>query len=244
MSRSKLEINCYCVVMRSDQLSRDYWVLDGQNLSAEVRSLRFQVRQIVRSAIITGELSPGSLWSVPRLAAKVGVSATPVREALLDLTHDELVEPVRNRGFRVVALSRADLENLIDVRVMVEVPSLVRAVPLAAKGHLAKASGLLKELESISQAGDLIRFVEVHWYFHLALLEPLENPLLRRLVGRLIDQTRLYKLPRLAADGELSTSSHGHGDVLRAVEQGDAEEAGRLMRGHIESDRDLWTELS
>jgi DNA-binding FadR family transcriptional regulator len=94
-----------------------------------------------------------------------------------------------------------------------------------------------------SVAGDLIRFVEVHWYFHLALLEPLENPLLRRLVGRLIDQTRLYKLPRLAADGELSTSSHGHGDILRAVEQGDAEEAGRLMRGHIESDRDLWTEL-
>ncbi|HSA52260.1 MAG TPA: GntR family transcriptional regulator, partial [Yinghuangia sp.] len=66
-------------------------------------SLREQVARAIRAALVAGEMRPGVVYSAPGLATRFGVSATPVREALLDLAKDGLVEPVRNKGFRVRA---------------------------------------------------------------------------------------------------------------------------------------------
>ena len=63
-------------------------------------SLREQVRRIIRGRIIAGDIVPGAIYSIPQFAALLGVSATPVREAVLALGNQDLVEVVRNRGFR------------------------------------------------------------------------------------------------------------------------------------------------
>src|SRR6185369_10747857 len=86
-------------------------------------SLREQARKVIRGLIITGQMQPDQLYSVPRLATELGVSATPVREALLDLAREGLLEPVRNRGFRVVALTSTELKDIYAIRTMLEVPS-------------------------------------------------------------------------------------------------------------------------
>src|SRR3954470_11176919 len=75
-------------------------------------SLREQVSHALRAALIAGELRPGVVYSAPVLAAGFGVSATPVREAMLDLAKEGLVEVVRNKGFRVTELSDRDLDEL------------------------------------------------------------------------------------------------------------------------------------
>ena len=87
-------------------------------------SLREQARKVIRGLIITGQMQADQLYSVPRLATELGVSATPVREALLDLAREGLLEPVRNRGFRVVALSPTELKDIYAIRTMLEVPSI------------------------------------------------------------------------------------------------------------------------
>jgi DNA-binding FadR family transcriptional regulator len=74
--------------------------------------LREQARQVIRGLVITGQMQPDQLYSVPRLAAELGVSATPVREALLDLEREGLLEAERNRGFRVVSLSLSELNDI------------------------------------------------------------------------------------------------------------------------------------
>ena len=71
----------------------------------ERQSLREQVAQALRGALVAGEMRPGTVYSAPALATRFGVSATPVREAMLDLAKEGLVEAVRNKGFRVVGLS-------------------------------------------------------------------------------------------------------------------------------------------
>ena len=68
------------------------------------QSLREQVGHALRAALVTGQLKPGEVYSAPGLAAQFGVSATPVREAMLDLAKEGLVEVARNKGFRVVAV--------------------------------------------------------------------------------------------------------------------------------------------
>jgi DNA-binding GntR family transcriptional regulator len=81
---------------------------------------REAVLQQVRSEIISGRAAPGTLYTVPGLAAQMGVSTTPVREALLELSRAGLVGALRNRGFLVESATLQDLENLFAVRVMLE----------------------------------------------------------------------------------------------------------------------------
>src|SRR5688572_32330171 len=73
------------------------------------RNLRQEIANALRAALVSGEMRPGVLYSAPTLAEKFGVSATPVREAMLDLASEGLVEAVRNKGFRVTELTEQDL---------------------------------------------------------------------------------------------------------------------------------------
>ena len=75
-------------------------------------SLREQVADALRAHLVSGRMRPGVLYSAPKLAAEFGVSATPVREAMLDLVSEGLVDVVRNKGFRVTHLSDAELDAM------------------------------------------------------------------------------------------------------------------------------------
>ena len=81
-----------------------------------ITSLRERVVKLVRADIVSGRSGPGTMYSVPALAAELEVSTTPVREALLDLTNSGFLTPIRNRGFRVEGMTRADLDHLFDAR--------------------------------------------------------------------------------------------------------------------------------
>ena len=77
-------------------------------------SLREQVAGALRAAIVSGELEPGDVYSAPALGAKFGVSATPVREAMLDLVRENLVTTVPNKGYRVTTMDEADLDDITE----------------------------------------------------------------------------------------------------------------------------------
>src|SRR4051812_24894888 len=89
-----------------------------------ISSLRQQAARAIRAQIISGEIAPGEIHSVPTLSGRLGVSATPVREAMLDLASEGLVEPLRNKGFRVVSLGVTDLEGILRLQMLIEVPSM------------------------------------------------------------------------------------------------------------------------
>ncbi len=80
------------------------------------QNLREQVLQRVPAEIISGQSQPGMMYSVPTLATDLGVSTAPVREALLELARGGLIEPMRNRGFKVVAPTLDDLCNFFDLQ--------------------------------------------------------------------------------------------------------------------------------
>lgn len=87
-------------------------------------SLRDRVARSLRASITSGELRPGRVYSVPTLASTFGTSATPVREAMLSLSRDRLVEVVRNKGFRVLEVSRTELAQINAVRLLLEPPAI------------------------------------------------------------------------------------------------------------------------
>jgi DNA-binding GntR family transcriptional regulator len=203
-------------------------------------NLREDIAANLRAALVSGDLRPGEVYSAPKLAARFGVSPTPVREAMLQLVADGLLEPVRNKGFRVVEVSDEELDQIAALRLLLEAPSVG-----AAAGRLdpAVAVELGRHADAIAAAaadGDMVGYLDADLAFHLGLLGTLGNRRLVEMVHALRAQTRLYGLSRLASAGRLAGSAHEHQELLALVRDGRAEEAESLMRRHIGHTRGIW----
>src|SRR5688500_874195 len=133
-------------------------------------SHRERVADALRAALIAGELRPGEVYSAPTLAARFGVSATPVREAMLDLVKEGLVDTVRNKGFRVTAVSEKQLGEYTHIRSLIEIPTTAGLAGTADPVALEALRPAAEETVTAAAAGDLIAHVEADTRFHLGLL--------------------------------------------------------------------------
>lgn len=202
-------------------------------------TLRSQVAQHLRDALVAGELRPGVVYSAPTLASQLGVSATPVREAMLDLVRDGLVRTVRNKGFRVVDLSPQRLAALLVVRADLESAALSRVA--ARSGHdLTVLQDLLTDMAEAGERGDVRAYVEADRRFHLGLLALDGNELLLEIVADLRARTQLYGLAPLAGP-RLAATANEHRELLDAVRASDPAGAAALMRQHITHVAEWWT---
>jgi DNA-binding GntR family transcriptional regulator len=207
---------------------------------ADRSSLREQVADALRAAVVSGEMRPGEVYSAPALAARFGVSATPVREAMLDLSKEGLVTPVRNKGFRVTKVSDDDLDQITELRLLLEPPGVAAAVAKAGTGDIAALRELADSIVTAAQTGDLIAYLEADREFHLHLLALSGNRRLVEIVSELRAQTRLFGLSALAHRGELDDSAREHHVLIDLVAAGDATGAAELARRHIGHVRGSW----
>lgn len=203
-------------------------------------SLRHQVTAALRSALITGQLTPGVTYSVPTLADQLGVSATPVREAMLDLVAQGIVAAVPNKGFRVTEMTEADLDALAEVRRMLEVPVIERISGTLAPEQISQLQDIAERVRECAAAADLVGYLEGDREFHLQLLGCIGNAKLVGIVDSLRTQSRLYALTDLAESGQLVTSADEHLQLLDAVARGDADAAADLMNHHLDHVRGAW----
>jgi len=203
-------------------------------------SLRERVSRALRAAIVSGELEPGRVYSAPALGAMFGVSATPVREAMLDLVRENLVTTVPNKGYRVTTMDEADLDDITELRMLIEPPLAAQVTPDIPDDDLPALRELAQAIVDGALAGDLVAYTEADRAFHLRLLEYAGNARISALVTDLRAHTRLYGLASLLETGELEESAREHDVILDAIEARDAKEVERLMRAHISQTRGRW----
>ena len=207
---------------------------------AQRENLRDSVANALRAAVISGELKPGEVYSAPTLGARFGVSATPVREAMLDLVREGLVISLRNKGFRVTEVSDADLDDVAAVRQLIEPPTIRDVVATIPAADYPRLRRLAEDIVVAAEAGDLIAYIEADRVFHVTLLAYSGNQKLVDVVSDLRSQTRLLGLTPLVESGRLVPSATEHHELLDLVEAGDGEGAEQLMRRHIGHVRGLW----
>lgn len=207
---------------------------------ADPQSLREQVAGALRAAVISGEMQPGVVYSAPSLAARFEVSATPVREALLDLTKEGLVESVRNKGFRVTEVTDQQLDDITELRALIEVPTVTRLAAEITMEQVQSLRPLANALCAAAERGELIGYVEADLRFHLALLGLGGNARLLEVVNELRVQTRLYGLARLVRERGLVDSAQEHHEILDALAANDSARTEAAMRRHIGHVRGLW----
>jgi DNA-binding GntR family transcriptional regulator len=203
-------------------------------------SLREQVTRAVEAAIVAGELEPGVIYSAPGLAERFGVSATPVREAMLDLVKEGFVEPLRNRGFRVVEMSDEDLDNIAQIRLLIEVPTIPQIASLLTPARFDDLAVAAGAIERAAADGDVLRYLDADRRFHVELISAIGNARLTDLVDRLRRQARLFGLKDLAKSGRLMASAREHRALLGTLRAQDVQAAENLMRAHIGHTRGLW----
>lgn len=203
-------------------------------------NLRETVVEKLRTAIITGELKEGTVVSAPALGAQLGVSATPVREAMMDLARDGLVETMKNKGFRVTTVTDEELMSVTEVRLLIEPPTVARVA-----GHMPTAA--IIELRAIADRNvlaaeqeDLQTYLVTDRDLHALILEHAGNSFLEELATSLRRRTRMYGLLRLADAGVLSESAREHHQLIDLIEAGDGGGAAELARRHIGHSIDIW----
>lgn len=203
-------------------------------------TLRDEASRRLRSDIAAGLLQPATLYPIAEVASRLGVSITPVREALLELANDGLVEVMRNRGFRVREITDQDLDEIVEVRLMLEVPVVRRLAGALGKADSTRLRAMAKETIEAARRGDLSGYVRLDKQFHLDLLSLAGNARLVALVSRLRDETRLYGLGRLAGTKALVETTREHILLIDALEKGDADAAEAVLVEHLGHIRGVW----
>lgn len=202
------------------------------SLASNDENLRSSVLQRIRLGIVSGRTGPGEILTVPTLAKAWGVSTTPVREALLELTNTGLLEPLRNRGFRVRMPSASDLMDLFAIRVQLELFALttVRSVPDVEKALL---HGAAQQVADAVAVGDTIGYLSADRTFHFGLVSLGGNPRLTSMIMGLRDNMRLYGIESSAGIERQKRSVSEHFELIELVASGKTEEASALLRSHI-----------
>lgn len=202
----------------------------------ERRSTEFAHR-LIRERILEGEMPAGSTVSQAALAQSIGVSRTPLREAVRRLQSEGLLVGEPNQRLRVAEISPEDLDQLYAIRIGTESTALRAGVPLMEQGMIDRLGECIAEMESLALAGNLGSIDQPHREFHRLLIEP-AGERFSLLSDTLWDHTSRYRALYLRSQVEpvevLLAAHRDHQEILEAVRAGDGVTAALALADHFE----------
>jgi DNA-binding GntR family transcriptional regulator len=196
-----------------------------------------QVAEVVRAAILSGDLVPGDQLKQDELRSQLGVSPTPVREGLLQLESEGLVTHYPNRGVFVASVSPEELFGvLLPVRLILERYAILQALPEYGDELFGQLAQLVRLMEQGAATNDNAAVYEADMAFHELLVVSSGAPHTIQLWRAVQPRVRvvLYQLgPRHRSLAEIPAE---HLELLESLKRGDADEIGRVLEGHIVGD--------
>jgi len=215
--------------------------MSAGSILVPAESLREQVERMIGARIVSGETPPGEVLTVPTLAGDFGVSATPVREAMLNLARRGFLRPIRNRGFQVTEVSADELNQLTDVRLLLEAPPMRRVAGVIDEALEKELRELAERIVAAGQERRFEEYLEADTTFHLRILAVTGNQKLVDTVRELRQQTRLVGLVRLADSDTLMPTAREHAELVDLLVAGDGDGAEALMRRHLGHVGGVWS---
>lgn len=189
--------------------------------------------EAIRERILAGEYPEGTPLRQDVIAAAVGVSPIPVREALRQLDAEGLVTYIPHRGAVVSSLSLEEIWEACEVRALLEGDLIRRAVPRFTAEIIERADAILETFEAAFEAGDVAEWGALNWRFHSTLLWPANRPLTMRMLLNLHNQSDRYTRMQLALTHGESRAAEEHRAIAAAARERDVEGIYRLLTEHI-----------
>ena len=204
----------------------------------EYLPLRDVVFNTLRQAILKGELKPGERLMEIQLANKLGVSRTPVREAIRKLELEGLVLMIPRKGAEVAEITRQDMEDVLEVRTALEELAVKDAcdhITDAQLSELKKASNEFKK--ALLEGKDLVTCADADMHFHDVILSATNNRRLIQMLNNLSEQMYRYRMEYLKDERTHQTLIEEHDAIRRALKKHDKVKAGAAIRVHIDNQK-------
>ena len=189
----------------------------------------------LRTLILSGELSTDTIYSEIALAEQLGVSRTPVREALLELSSQGLVTFLPRKGIKVNYFTIRDVEEVFELRSLVELRAVEKAATRATAEDIAELEDALAENERGASEEDEEMFLEGDRRFHFTIARLVENSRLLAAFENLRDMVHMMSVQAVSRHKRMREVVEEHRHLLAAIEEGNVESARTAMSEHMDA---------
>lgn len=197
------------------------------------QSLTAKVFQYIREGIIEGRYQTGDSLVETKLAEELGVSRTPIREALKQLELEDLAEAIPNRGVIVKGISREDIDDIFTIRYLLEGLSAFWAAQRIKPPQLEKLSELIELMELYTRRNDSLNLTRLDTEFHQVIFDASNSRTLKHILGSLHQNAHHARQSSLTSPTRPQKSLSEHKEIYAALCAHDSERAKRCMEAHV-----------
>lgn len=198
-------------------------------------SLKVTARAEIKKLLVTGRWEQGTLYSANTFADLLGVSRTPVREALLELSAEGYLVAQDGKGFRIKEFSEQEIRDFFETRRVIELYVLERIVGRISSGETKALRAFQRQMRDKLSVGDKVAFLDADKSFHLHLIDCHHNRHLTSVMDNIRDLISVLGHEAIIREGRPQQVIDEHQAVVEAIERGDAKRAVSAMRSHLEA---------
>lgn len=201
----------------------------------EYLPLRDVVFKTLRQAILTGELKPGERLMEIHLANKLGVSRTPIREAIRMLELEGLVTMIPRRGAEVASITRKSLQDVLEVRRALDALAVELACERISEEELASLRTACDHFAEVTKTGDATQIARADVDLHDIIVQATDNERLKQLVNNLSEQMYRYRFEYIKDASKHGQLIEEHEIIYHAIANKDKEVAAQAVKTHIDN---------
>lgn len=197
--------------------------------------LRDVVFNTLRNAILRGDLKPGERLMEMHLANKLGVSRTPIREAIRMLEQEGLAVTIPRKGAQVAKMTEKDLQDVLEIRDALDELAVSMACQRMTLELLLELKESMKGFEIATRSGDVRKIVEADEAFHNVIYRMADNPKLETIVNNMREQTYRYRYEYVKGNSTYNQLIDEHAKIIAGFEKKDSEYVKAIMHTHLEN---------
>lgn len=201
-------------------------------------SLAKMAYEAIRKSILSGQWKIGELYNEKAIAADLGISRTPVREALLELASQDLIIFFPRRGLMVNRFSRRDVDEIFEVRKAIEMASVEKIAKTSPPFDLFEIEESLFNQRKAVKQKDYLAFMEADRLFHTSFSELTNNRRIIAIMENIRDMIHVMGVKALSLEGRALEVIEEHQTIFEAVKRGDSDEARRTMAYHLDQSKE------
>jgi DNA-binding GntR family transcriptional regulator len=190
----------------------------------------------LRSLILRGQLAPDTVYSAAQFAETLGVSRTPVREALLQLVSEGFLTVIKQEGYTLRRFNEKEIRELFEARRLIETYVAEQITGKLSDPDVRQLRAMLKGMAALAEQNDTAGFLETDRAFHMTLVQRLDNRILAALMEKIRGQVSLFAMQAVASHkGRTDEILREHGEILDTLRGKDPRKAVRAVVDHLET---------
>jgi len=201
-------------------------------------SLAKMAYEAIRQSILSGQWKIGELYNEKAIAADLGISRTPVREALLELASQDLIIFLPRRGLMVNRFTRRDVDEIFELRKAIELAAVEKVTKASPPLDLFEIEESLLNQRKAAKQKNYLAFMEADRLFHTRFSELTNNRRIMTILENIRDMMHVMGFKALAIEGRALKVIEEHQVILEAVSRGNCEEARRAMACHLDQSKE------